>query len=226
MLQIDSLAKSFDGVVACKDVYLRLEPNQVLIVRGRNGSGKSTLINLIAGSLRPDHGKIFVDDFDVTARGAVERARAGIGRSFQWPHTIPEWTVEECIAFSASTRSYRGRGGDWNALVTEVAGLGEHRHVRASALSASHHKLLDLAMTVSREPKVLLLDEPCATLPPTTVPTVVRVLEWACAAWHPAILVVEHRCELLLWASEAPCCTIREMQSGVLLEANEHPEAN
>ena len=72
-------------------------------------------------------------------------------------------------------------------------------------------------MTLARRPSIILLDEPCATLPSITIHTVISVVDWARTAWNAALVVVEHRSELFDWASTAPLCTTREMHLGRLL---------
>jgi len=217
MLLVEDLSKSFDGVIACKDVSFQLEPGELLLVRGRNGSGKTTLINLLAGAVPSDAGRVHIGGLDVTGTDTIIRARKGLGRSFQWPQLMPEWTTFECVAFAARLRRRGERIDGWPEEILERCGLSD-REECAAGLNAGQRKLLDVAMTLACRPVVILLDEPCATLGMPDIQTLIAATEWARLEWGAAILMVEHREEALRWATSAARCRIREMRLGHLLD--------
>ena len=95
LLEADGLVMRYGGVTAIDHVSLRLDRGEVLGVIGPNGAGKSTLIGLLGGALRPREGRIRFDGEDVTALAASERARKGIGRTYQIPRPFLDMTVRE-----------------------------------------------------------------------------------------------------------------------------------
>src|SRR5271165_1449267 len=95
LLEVAGVVKRFGGIVAIDNVDLALLPGTITGVIGPNGAGKSTLIGLIGGALAPSQGTIALNGRDVTRLPASERARAGIGRTYQIPRPFLDMTVEE-----------------------------------------------------------------------------------------------------------------------------------
>lgn len=176
MLSIQHLTKSFGGVKATDDVSLDFPPGSLTAVIGPNGAGKSTFFNLITGALTPDGGKILLDGTDLAGRTPPDIMREGIGRAFQVASIFPTLTVEETMlaAVCADQRrngilhrrfplaETRGRA----EYVMDMLGLANKRQRVAATLSHGDQKLLDIALALVLEPKVLLLDEPTAGMGP------------------------------------------------------------
>ena len=175
ILSVQGISKSFGAVRACKDVTLDVRPGEIHALIGPNGAGKSTLIKQIAGGLRPDEGQIAFLGQDITGLTTDQRARLGLGRSFQVSATVPEFTVVENImlalhgregtAFHAFAGAFRNR-----SLVDEArthaarTKLDGRMNETAASLSHGERRRLELAMALSLKPKVFLLDEPMAGL--------------------------------------------------------------
>jgi branched-chain amino acid transport system ATP-binding protein len=172
MLEIRGLAKSFGGVKATDDVSLQFPDGSLTAVIGPNGAGKSTFFNLITGALKPDAGAILLDGVDLAGRTPPDIVRHGIGRAFQVASIFPSLTVEETMLAAVGADLRRAgvlhrrfplgetRGRAEHAM--ELLGLADKRHRTAATLSHGDQKLLDIALALVLDPKVLLLDEPTA----------------------------------------------------------------
>ncbi|WGR93152.1 ABC transporter ATP-binding protein [Bradyrhizobium sp. ISRA435] len=143
---------------------------------GPNGAGKSTFFNLITGALRPDAGQILLNGVDMAGKAPPEIVRHGIGRAFQVASIFPSLTVEETML--AAVCADQRRAGvmhrrfplaetrDRAEHAMELLGLVNKRNRTAATLSHGDQKLLDIALALVLEPKVLLLDEPTAGMGP------------------------------------------------------------
>jgi branched-chain amino acid transport system ATP-binding protein len=172
MLEVHHLSRSFGGVKAADDISLSFADGSLTAVIGPNGAGKSTFFNLVTGALRPDHGQIRLDGVDLAGLSPPEIVRRGIGRAFQVARIFPSLTVHETMlaAVGADQRcagvlhrrfplaETRDRAD--NAM--ELLGLASKRGRIAATLSHGDQKLLDIALALVLDPKVLLLDEPTA----------------------------------------------------------------
>ena len=175
-LEIRHLTKTFGGVHAIEDVSLAFESGSLSAVIGPNGAGKTTFFNLISGAFPADSGKVLLDGTNVSRLGRAERLRRGIGRAFQVASCFPTMTVEENLIAAVTAHV-----GQWGSLgrrlpparvreraheVMELAGLDPVARVEAAILSHGDQKLLDIALALALEPRVLLLDEPTAGMGP------------------------------------------------------------
>ncbi len=175
-LEIRNLTKAFCGVHAIEDVTLGFESGSLSAVIGPNGAGKSTFFNLISGACPADRGEVLLDGADVSGLTKVERMKRGIGRAFQVASCFPTMTVRENLMAAVSAHV-----GQWASLsrrfpqpgvrgraeeVMELVGLEGVADVEASILSHGDQKLLDIAIALALEPRVLLLDEPTAGMGP------------------------------------------------------------
>jgi len=172
MLEIRGLCKSFGGVRATDNVSLDFPDGSLTAVIGPNGAGKSTFFNLITGALKPDSGQILLDGVDMAGRTPPDIVRHGIGRAFQVASIFPSLTVEETMLATVCADQRRAavlhrrfplaETRDRAEQAMELLGLANKRSRAAATLSHGDQKLLDIALALVLEPKVLLLDEPTA----------------------------------------------------------------
>jgi branched-chain amino acid transport system ATP-binding protein len=175
-LQVEHLTKRFGGLAAITDVTLDFPAGSLTAIIGPNGAGKSTFFNLISGAFRPDSGRVLLDGVDVTGQSRAAIVRHGIGRAFQVASIFPSMTVAENLM--AAVAAHRGQ---WSGLgrrfpppgararameVAELVGLEDVADRHSAQLSHGDQKLLDIALALALEPKVLLLDEPTAGMGP------------------------------------------------------------
>ena len=201
ILRIEGISKSFGALKASDNVSLDLRAGEIHALIGPNGAGKSTLISQIAGSLRPDEGRIHLEGRDVTALDVVARARAGLGRTFQISSLAMEDTVLQNAVLGALGARQRRLGlfapvMKDRALV-EVAlqalrdvGLEEFAGFRTADLSHGQRRQLEVAVALTLRPHVFLMDEPMAGLGAEGSALLVTFLEKL--KTHAPILLVEH----------------------------------
>jgi len=174
-LEVSGLKKSFGGLKALNDVNLSVQFGTVHAIIGPNGAGKSTLLNAFVGRLIPDEGSVVFDGISLVGLQPHEINQAGVVRVFQTPEIFGELSLLDNVlipAFSHRDGEFQLNG--WSraaeqAHVHEVAkhmledvGLYNKRNMIANSLSRGDKRRLELAMCLSQEPKLLLLDEPTA----------------------------------------------------------------
>ncbi|MDE4132771.1 ABC transporter ATP-binding protein [Phaeobacter sp. QD34_3] len=175
VLKVEGISKSFGALKASDNVSLDLRPGEIHALIGPNGAGKSTLIKQISGSLKPDSGRIEVLGRDVTDLDTVARARLGLGRTFQISSLAMEFTVLQNVVLGAL--GARGRAFSFlrnvmkdKALLEpaqralERVGLQDEAQRRTADLSHGQRRQLEVAVALTLQPKLFLMDEPMAGL--------------------------------------------------------------
>jgi branched-chain amino acid transport system ATP-binding protein len=188
VLAAHGVSRRFRATLAVDRVDFTLGAGARHAVIGPNGAGKSTLLNLLTGSLRPNTGHIRLNGRDVTRRSPAGRARLGLARTFQTPAVFDSLsTLDNMLAAGWHGRRARSREAQQGL---EAIGLGAHTGHLAGALSHGQRRLLEIAMALAGNPRVLLLDEPAAGLGDNDLQRLV-----ACLHGLPediAVLLVEH----------------------------------
>jgi branched-chain amino acid transport system ATP-binding protein len=175
LLQVENLAKRFDGIVATDNLALSVEAGKLHAIIGPNGAGKTTLISQLGGQLTPDSGHIRFEGSDITALPMYARSRLGLARSFQITSLFLDLSVLDNVALAVQAHaghSFRfWRNARLEAELRQPAraalervGLGQRADLPASVLSHGEHRLIELAMALAGKPRMLLLDEPMAGL--------------------------------------------------------------
>ena len=153
--------KRFGALAVLDGVRFALNQGEAVGIVGPNGAGKTTLLNVLAGSLRPDAGRILFRGRDITAKDAAERCTLGIARTHQVPRPFAGMTVFENVLVGA-TAGGRRRGSEAYSLSLEMldqCGLTALANRRAEGLGLLQRKRLELARALAVTPSVLLLDE-------------------------------------------------------------------
>ncbi len=208
LLEASGLTKSFADFTAIAGVDLVLPAGGITAVIGPNGAGKTTLINLLTGKLLPDQGRITFAGSDVTRFPASARVRAGMARTFQVTNVFPLLTVEENVAVPVLARAGRSldplRRIDSMQDVRATAqrllaavGLGGRSADVAAALSHGDRRLLELALALACEPRLLLLDEPTAGIASGERDRVLEQIRSLAAPQPLTIALVEHDMEVV-----------------------------
>jgi branched-chain amino acid transport system ATP-binding protein len=201
LLQAVELTRRFGGLTAVNGVSLAFELGEVHAVIGTNGAGKSTLINMLSGEIGASDGRIHLDGHDITGWSQPQRARAGIGRSYQRTTIFPEFSVLENCRLAAQAmhprpwalwESARRCAPSLRAAheALECAGLEEDAHQPAGALSHGGKRQLEIAMCLATRPRVLLLDEPLAGMGAEETERMLSLLDQL--KREHAVLLVEH----------------------------------
>ncbi|MFD9906239.1 ATP-binding cassette domain-containing protein [Streptomyces sp. NPDC059063] len=193
-LSAHHLRLSYDGFTVLRDVSLSVAPGQVTAVVGPNGAGKSSLFHCLAGTLRPDGGRVSFGGRDITRLPAHARTRIGVARTFQQLAVFPTLTVAENVRVGAEQGRVRDPAAPERAL--RLFDLVDVRDRPAAGLPTGTLRRVELARALAGDPHVLLLDEPAAGLDTAEVAALSRVLR-ALAADGTALLVVEHDLDLV-----------------------------
>ncbi|MGA4842863.1 ABC transporter permease subunit [Streptomyces sp. G45] len=193
-LRARHLRLSYDGFTALHDVSLVVAPGQVTAVVGPNGAGKSSLFHCLAGTLRPQRGRVLFGERDITRLPAHARTRIGVARTFQQLAVFPTLTVAENVRVGAEQGRVRDPAAPERAL--RLLGLEGVRDRPAAGLPTGTLRRVELARALAGDPYVLLLDEPAAGLDTAEVAALARILR-ALAADGTALLVVEHDLDLV-----------------------------
>jgi ABC-type branched-subunit amino acid transport system ATPase component len=176
VLQTRSLVKKFGAFVATNDVSLNVEAGARHALIGPNGAGKTTLINLLTGFLTPTSGNVVLLDNDVTSLAQHQRVKRGLVRTFQINRLFADLTVLESVTLAVLER--KGLAGRWwspvashTEAVDEAAALidslklGDVANTKTRSLAYGKQRLIEIALALAAQPKVLLLDEPAAGVP-------------------------------------------------------------
>ena len=161
LLQLDAISRRFGSLQVTDRLTLAVEPGEALGIIGPNGAGKTTLMNLIAGDVPVDGGRIRFDGQDITAWTPQRRCRAGIARSYQIPHPFVGLTVLENVLVGAVFGAGHGERAARPLALQALArtGLADKADRLAGSLPLLDRKRLELARALATEPKLLLLDE-------------------------------------------------------------------
>jgi ABC-type branched-subunit amino acid transport system ATPase component len=201
-LRAERVSKRFGGVRVLDGVSVEVAPGEVVGLIGPNGSGKTTLLNCIAGVLRRNGGRIYIDEKDVTRTPTHRLARLGMFYSFQRTRLLPELSVAEHVVMVLGSRqvlpSVVSRGWSHStstSAVDEVLDrflLGHVRAQPAGSLSFGQRQLLCLALAMAGDARIVLLDEPLAGLSGESITRIGdKVTELASAG--VSVVIVEHR---------------------------------
>jgi phosphonate transport system ATP-binding protein len=176
------------GVTALRELTLDIPDGEFLVVVGLSGAGKSTLIRAINGLVPVTGGDVLVDGRSVSRANARElrEIRAGIGMIFQTFNLVKRATVLENVLMGRlhATPTWRSLTGRWRAEDVEIAmqslervGIVEKAYVRAANLSGGQQQRVGIARALAQQPRIILADEPVASLDPPTSHVVMRDLQ-------------------------------------------------
>ncbi len=199
LLSINTLTKRFGALIVTDNVDLDVEAHEVHALIGPNGAGKSTLLAQIAGEMRPQFGTVFFGGVDITNLRPHQRARLGIGRAYQINSSFRSFTVRENVMLAilaartvkpwALFHRDRRLSAAADAILEEV-GLWEAGDKIAVSLPHGTLRQLEIAMAISADARLLLLDEPLAGIAAGEAAAMIELLRRL--RGRCALLLVEH----------------------------------
>ena len=206
VLETRGLCKSFGALTVAEQINFRLEPGSRHALIGPNGAGKTTFVNLLTGRLAPTSGQVFIGGQDVTALPQAERVRRGLGRTFQINTLFKKMTVLDNVALGVAerlkvadqiwqpARALKAVRDESMALL-ELLGIAADAGLRITDLPYGKQRLVEIAIALGLQPKVLLLDEPAAGVPSMESDRILQSLD--ALPTDMAILIIEHDMDLV-----------------------------
>jgi ABC-type branched-subunit amino acid transport system ATPase component/ABC-type branched-subunit amino acid transport system permease subunit len=221
VLRTLGLSVAFSGLVAVDRVNLRADPGEVVGLIGSNGAGKSTLLNAIGGFV-PAHGRVELLGRDVSRAKAYQRARLGLGRSFQAATLFPELSVREVIELALEARAStsfwgtllylprsrrleRQRATDAAELI-DFLGLGRYADRFVAELSTGTRRIVELAALLAAAPSVICLDEPTAGVAQREAEAFGPLIKRVQRELDATLVIVEHDLPMILAISDRVYC--------------------
>jgi len=210
LLEATGVSKGFGGVRAVDDVSLAVREGTIHALIGPNGAGKTTFFNAISGYAFPDRGRVTFRGADVTRVPNWRRVAVGMGRTFQTPSVFPELSVEENVrlgvrAHAGQAFRLRASRGEAHAAVErrvdELLGfvnLTARRTRPLAELAHGSQRLCEIAMSLSTEPVMVLLDEPMAGLAEAESERIITVIRDLRERLGLTVLFVEHNMRVVL----------------------------
>jgi len=164
-IRLSGISKFFSGVAALADVSVEFYAGEVHAILGENGAGKSTLMNIISGALEPEQGKIEFEGRHIPSMTPELAASLGIAISFQRPAILDDLSVLENLQVALPASVFEGKSTSAVARgMLDTVGLGVPLQTRSDALTVAQKHLLEIAKALAIKPRILILDEPTASL--------------------------------------------------------------
>jgi len=215
ILEVNNVSKFFGGVKANEDISLTVEQGSIVGLIGPNGSGKTTLFNSIVGTHPIDKGSIKFDGKEVSELPVPIVAKLGLLRTFQQTRIYGKLNCIENMLISNKSQE-KGLLSVFSKIPPELTdksenllkfvGLYQKRKLRAGDLSFGQQKLLELAMALMNEPKMLLLDEPTAGINPTLINGIIDRLIKVNKEFGITLLVIEHNMRVIMQLAQKIFC--------------------
>ncbi len=214
LLEASGIAKSFGGIRAVDDVSIRVAARTIHAVIGPNGAGKTTFFNVLSGFYPPDRGAVRFAGTNITRMPNWRRIALGMSRTFQTPSIFAELPVRENVMLGVRSRARvafdvrmpRGeRGKRLDARVAELlsfVNLSRYADRPVAELSHGGQRLCEIAMSLSTDPTLVLLDEPMAGLAQSETERIMDVIRKLHSSLGLTVLFVEHNMRVVLALSQ------------------------
>ena len=215
VLSVDQVYKYFGGVKANENISMQVEQGSIVGLIGPNGSGKTTLFNSIVGTHPIDKGSIKFEDKEVSTLPVPVIAKLGLLRTFQQTRIYGKLNCIDNMRISAKPikdnlfsvfSNIPNELNDKAENLLNFVGLYQKRKLRAGDLSFGQQKLLELAMALMNEPKMLLLDEPTAGINPTLINGIINRLIKVNKEFGITLLVIEHNMQVIMSLAQKIFC--------------------
>jgi branched-chain amino acid transport system ATP-binding protein len=208
LLQLHGVSRRFGALEALSGIDLAVAEGELRAVIGPNGAGKTTLFNLVSGLLPPSSGRIVFDGREITGVRPAHLVARGIVRTFQITEIFPDLTVFDNVrlaveaAMGLTFRPFLGAAGrrEVNRRVEdllEAVHLSDKADRVASELAHGDQRIVEMGITLSREPRLLLLDEPTAGMGDEETAQMVEIIRHLNRARGITMLFIEHHMEIV-----------------------------
>jgi branched-chain amino acid transport system ATP-binding protein len=200
VLHLDNVSKAFGGLQVLTNVNLSVQPGEIVGLIGPNGAGKSTLFNVVTSLYQPDKGDVFLRGQKITGLAPHQVCQRGIARTYQLVRTFLKMSVLENVMVAA-VYGLKGQGKSARAralAAIKLVGLGGKESQTVGHITLSDRRLLEIAMAVTSNPVIMLLDEPMAGLTPVEIQQLLEVIRKVRDERGIAVLWIEHKVDAVL----------------------------
>jgi len=217
LLSTKGLSRHFGGLKAVDNVDFTMREGEIRALIGPNGAGKTTFVSLLAGRIAPSAGSIEFLGKDITNLPAHKRVRDGIAYTFQITSIYPTLTVFDNVALSAQSALRRHPGSKRSDIADKArealqrVGLADRMGEKAGTMAYGHQRLLEVAMGLALEPKLLILDEPTQGLSDSEIESFCRLVKEI--ATSATVLLIEHNMPVVMQLAD----TITVLNHGQIL---------
>jgi len=198
LLSTNNLSKSFGGIHAVSDVDFELREGEIRALIGPNGAGKTTFVGLLCGRISADKGQVFFSNSEITHLPAHKRIAMGIGYTFQITSIFSKLSVFDNISL-ALCRDKANLSTDVRhqigSILENIGLTGKMDHI-AGDMSYGHQRLLEIAMGLSQNPRLLILDEPTQGLAQGEISNFISILK--SVSGKTTILLIEHNMDVVM----------------------------
>ncbi|GHO88416.1 ABC transporter ATP-binding protein [Dictyobacter formicarum] len=221
LLEIHNLTVRFGGLTAINELRLQITEGEIFALVGPNGAGKTTVLNCISGLIKPAAGRIQFAGQELLSLSAHKRAALGIGRTFQQLQLFDSMTVLDNLLTAQHTRLRAGilsgilpfglskredASARQHAMETlELLGLDSYAQRSAGSLPFGVQKLIGVARALVLQPRLVLLDEPAAGVPPQEVQELATRLRFWQKELGTTLLLIEHNMRLVQAVADRVC---------------------
>jgi branched-chain amino acid transport system substrate-binding protein len=224
IIETERLRREFGALVAVANVSIQVRPNTIHSIIGPNGAGKTTFFNLLSGTLEPTSGRVYYKGRDITNLPLHRTAHLGIGRSFQITNIFPNLTVIENVMVplvlhhGKGFRCLRALSGEKKLkrkaeAVLDKVGLLDAANRQASELPYGDKRLVEMAIVLARNPKLVMLDEPTAGMNPEETERMIHLIKDLAGRFGTTFFLTEHDMKVVF----AVASQILVLHQGVLL---------
>jgi branched-chain amino acid transport system ATP-binding protein len=224
ILEIKDLDRHFGGIHVANHINLTIAHGELSAIIGPNGAGKTTFFNLITGHILPDGGTVMFEDQDITGSRPERIVKMGMVRAFQVASLFLEETVYENVLMAALAHLGRNtrmlsdpatfrEAHDHTEMILGKIGLLACKDMRASELSHGDQKILDIAIALTLQPKIILLDEPTAGMAPNERINMMHLLKELHEYFQLTTIFIEHDMDMVFGIAQV----IRVLVQGRLI---------
>ncbi len=221
-LHVQNIYKDFSGLKVLSGVDFRVQEKERHAILGPNGAGKTTLFNIVSGKFKPSSGAILLRGRDIAGQPAHVLNRQGLARSFQITNVFQELSVFENIRAGVRSRlglryhffrrpDHHRELNERTAAIVEQVGLGDVGHLPASVLSYGQQRALEMGITLSTDPELILLDEPTAGMTRAETAQAIRMIDRVTAG--RTLIIIEHDMDVVFALAD----TISVLHYGTVL---------
>jgi len=223
ILRAENLMKSYSGKRVVKDISLQLKQGEIVGLLGPNGAGKTTSFYMIVGLIKPNSGKIYLDENDITKFPMYKRAQSGIGYLAQEASVFRKMTVENNIlsVLQLTNLSKKEQKNKMESLLDEF-GLTHIRKNRGDLLSGGERRRTEIARALATDPMFILLDEPFAGVDPLAVEDIQKIVT-ELTKKNIGILITDHNVRETLAITDR---TYLMFEGNILKDGNPEELAN